>query len=301
MNRPLRVDRLCLHLALAAGLGVMSGCPLWNRFSRDIGMESWQVEYRPPVKDPPPAWAQAADESAEGATEEAPVEGAITDEEVIAGEAKRDVPAAAGDEATQAPDTDGGIEGTDVEPSGGSEPAEPAETAPEQVLAFDGARLPVVSSRTLESGLSVDVLRTGGGATCRGSSWVVLRTRGEVADGAVFDPADDGVHGPWLVSQLITGLQQGIIGMTVGGVRRITIPPELAYGEAGVPRPESASESDAEADAPADADASPPTPLIPPGATLVYTVELVDVFATAMQAREAQPAASETDTPEGSE
>lgn len=54
-------------------------------------------------------------------------------------------------------------------------------------------------------------------------------------------------------SRLITGFSQGLIGMRVGGLRRVIIPPSLGYGAAG----------------------SPPT--IPGNATLVFEIELLAV------------------------
>ena len=54
-------------------------------------------------------------------------------------------------------------------------------------------------------------------------------------------------------SGVIPGFSQGVAGMRVGGLRRVTIPPNLAYGAAGSP------------------------PSIPGNATLIFEIELVSI------------------------
>ncbi len=54
-------------------------------------------------------------------------------------------------------------------------------------------------------------------------------------------------------SGVIQGFSQGVIGMRVGGIRRVTIPPSLGYGSQGSP------------------------PAIPGNATLIFEIELLAV------------------------
>lgn len=52
---------------------------------------------------------------------------------------------------------------------------------------------------------------------------------------------------------IVTGLDEGILGMNVGSKRRIICPPEMAYGKTGIPS------------------------IVPPNSTIVFEVDLVSI------------------------
>ena len=106
-----------------------------------------------------------------------------------------------------------------------------------------------------ESGLRYFDIVEGDGAEATTGSTVTVNYTGWLTDNVKFDSSlDSGQPMPFTlgVGQVIPGWDQGVAGMKVGGTRQLVIPAELAYGETG-------------------------SGMIPPGATLVFEVELLDV------------------------
>lgn len=80
---------------------------------------------------------------------------------------------------------------------------------------------------------------------------------GKLEDGTVFDSSKNPGRDPFRFTvgagQVIQGWDQGFVGMKVGGIRILTIPSELGYGVRGA------------------------GDVIPPNATLIFEVELLEV------------------------
>jgi FKBP-type peptidyl-prolyl cis-trans isomerase len=104
--------------------------------------------------------------------------------------------------------------------------------------------------------LAIEELRPGTGAEARAGSRVTVHYVGTLTNGSKFDSSRDRGEGFTFklgAGQVIKGWDQGVAGMKVGQLRKLTIPPELAYGARGFP------------------------PVIPPNSTLVFEVELLAV------------------------
>jgi FKBP-type peptidyl-prolyl cis-trans isomerase len=106
------------------------------------------------------------------------------------------------------------------------------------------------------SGLRYKILQTGEGKKATKGANVSVHYKGQLLDGTVFDssykrkqPIDFSVG----VGQVIAGWDEGILLLSVGDKARFVIPSNLAYGESGAGG------------------------VIPPNATLIFDVELMDV------------------------
>ena len=104
--------------------------------------------------------------------------------------------------------------------------------------------------------LNVEDLVVGNGAEAKAGRKVQVHYTGWLTDGKKFDSSlDRGKPFAFTLGagQVIDGWDKGVAGMKVGGKRKLTIPPHLGYGARGAGN------------------------VIPPNATLVFEVELLDV------------------------
>lgn len=104
--------------------------------------------------------------------------------------------------------------------------------------------------------LQIETLKDGTGDGAKDGDTLVVHYTGRLVDGTKFDSSQDRGQ-PFEVTlgqrRVIAGWEQGLQGMKVGEQRKLTIPPDLGYGARGAGG------------------------VIPPNATLVFDVELVEI------------------------
>lgn len=118
-----------------------------------------------------------------------------------------------------------------------------------------GGEIQTGGTKMTASGLSITDLLVGKGAQASPGQKVSVNYRGTLENGKEFDSSYG--RSPFSFAlgagQVIKGWDEGVAGMKVGGKRKLVIPPELGYGSRGAGG------------------------VIPPNATLVFEVELLEV------------------------
>ena len=113
-----------------------------------------------------------------------------------------------------------------------------------------------MSTITTESGLQIEEITVGEGTVAEAGKSVSVHYSGYLTDGTKFDSSVDR-NDPFQfrlgAGMVIKGWDEGVASMKIGGKRKLTIPAELGYGAYGAGG------------------------VIPPNATLVFDVELLEV------------------------
>jgi len=106
-----------------------------------------------------------------------------------------------------------------------------------------------------ENEMKIEDVVVGSGAEATAGKLITVHYTGRLEDGTVFDSSVGRAPFEFVLGagQVIEGWDKGFDGMKVGGKRTLTIPPEMGYGATGAGG------------------------VIPPNATLIFDVELLDV------------------------
>ena len=109
----------------------------------------------------------------------------------------------------------------------------------------------------MDNGLIIEDIELGQGSEANEYNKITVNYTGKLEDGSIFDSSLKKGRSPFIftlgVGSVIKGWDLGVKGMKVGGKRKLTIPPELGYGNQGAGS------------------------IIPPGAKLVFEIDLLSV------------------------
>jgi len=88
--------------------------------------------------------------------------------------------------------------------------------------------------QTMSNGLAVEDVKIGDGQEVEKFNIVTVNYTGLLEDGTKFDSSLNPGRSPFRFTvgagQVIKGWDEGLMGMKIGGKRKLTIPPELGYG-----------------------------------------------------------------------
>jgi FKBP-type peptidyl-prolyl cis-trans isomerase len=164
------------------------------------------------------------------------------------------VPALVGCAKLTEPPKEEAIQAESAQPSGSASAQPAAQPAPTAKPAE--TQKPAEQAPPSNEKLEIKDLVVGKGTEAKAGDAVKVHYVGTLPDGKEFDsskkhnqPFDFELG----AGRVIKGWDQGVAGMKIGGKRKLTVPPSLGYGARGFP------------------------PVIPPNATLIFEVELLEV------------------------
>ena len=114
----------------------------------------------------------------------------------------------------------------------------------------------IMGGAAMAKKMKIEVMKEGDGGIAEHGQRVTVHYEGRLTDDTVFATSrSKGQPYGFTIGrgQVIQGLEQGITGMKVGEMRRLTIPADLGYGASGAGG------------------------VIPPNADLIFEVELLDI------------------------
>jgi FKBP-type peptidyl-prolyl cis-trans isomerase FkpA len=144
--------------------------------------------------------------------------------------------------------------GADGSAADGDTPEDPAAPLMDTEFA-DELDIDLDAMTRTRSGLYYEEIEPGSGLAARDGHVLDTHYTGWLTTGQEFGTSRGGNPYSFQLGrqQVPRGIEEGVTGMRIGGVRRLVVPPSLGYGPRGQP------------------------PTIPPGATLVYEIELLDI------------------------
>jgi FKBP-type peptidyl-prolyl cis-trans isomerase FkpA/FKBP-type peptidyl-prolyl cis-trans isomerase FklB len=121
--------------------------------------------------------------------------------------------------------------------------------------AFASSAAKETGASLLASGLVYLEIEPGSGSAPSGADTVKVHYHGTLRDGTVFDTSrvEGGEPATFALAEVVPCFSEGILKMRVGGKSKLVCPSDLAYGDRGFP------------------------PMIPPGATLTFEIELLEI------------------------
>lgn len=114
----------------------------------------------------------------------------------------------------------------------------------------------IIKNKKIVQGMTIETTKQGTGAEITNGKIAVVHYTGKLTNGTVFDSSKTRgtpFEFPLGAGMVIKGWDMGVLGMKVGEIRMLTIPPELGYGAQGAGG------------------------VIPPNATLIFEVELLGI------------------------
>ncbi len=147
----------------------------------------------------------------------------------------------------------------------------PAPPAPKGLPVPD---MPLTDRKELEGGLIIEEMKVGTGYEVKEGGVVVAHYHGTLKSNPtiVFDSSyERSEPAAFPLGSVIEGWKKGVPGMKIGGIRKLTVPAKMAYGEQS------------------------PKADIPPNSDLVFVVELVDALRSEdVKVGEGEPASAQT-------